>query len=117
MSHALPPLADLLPRVVALAEAAGQAILATPRRVGDTAIKGDGSPVTAADRAAHDVIGAGLAVLTPDVPVISEEGAGVPYDTRRHWDPYWLVDPLDGTKEYLHGVPDYTVNIALIMSF
>ena len=114
MTHALPPLADLLPRVVALAEAAGQAILATPRRAGDTAIKGDGSPVTAADRAAHDAIAAGLDALTPGVPVLSEEGADVPYEVRRAWNPYWLVDPLDGTKEYLHGVPDYTVNIALI---
>lgn len=114
MSAPLQPLSDLLPAVVAIAESAGRAILALPRRPGDTAIKGDGSPVTAADRAAHDVIAAGLAALTPGVPVLSEEGADVPFEQRRTWNPYWLVDPLDGTKEYLHGVPDYTVNIALI---
>lgn len=108
------PLAALLPAVVTIAESAGRAILDLPRRPGDAAIKGDGSPVTAADRAAHDVIAAGLAALTPGVPVLSEEGADVPYEVRRAWNPYWLVDPLDGTKEYLHGVPDYTVNIALI---
>lgn len=107
-------LAELLPRVVALAEAAGRAILAVPRRPGDTTRKDDGSPVTAADHAAQAVIAAGLAALTPDVPVLSEEGARTPYDERRGWNPFWLVDPLDGTKEYLHGVPDYTVNIALI---
>lgn len=108
------PLADLLPRVVALADAAGRAILATPRRPGDEVLKGDGSPVTAADHAAHAVIDAGLRALEPGVPVLSEEGRHLRYEERAAWETLWLVDPLDGTKEYLRGVPDYTVNIALV---
>lgn len=107
-------LADLLPRVIALAEEAGRAILSTPRRPGDTEIKGDGSPVTQADRAAHAIIEPALASLAPGVPILSEEGAHVTYDARAGWSRFWLVDPLDGTKEYLAQVPDYTVNIALI---
>ena len=108
------PLADLLPRVVALADAAGRAILATPRRPGDEVLKGDGSPVTAADHAAHAVIAAGLRALEPGVPMLSEEGRHLPYEARAAWETFWLVDPLDGTKEYLRGDPDYTVNIALV---
>jgi 3'(2'), 5'-bisphosphate nucleotidase len=111
-----PPLslAELLPRVVALADEAGRAILATPRRPGDTEVKGDGSPVTQADRAAHAIIERALAALTPGVPILSEEGEQPAYEARAGWTRFWLVDPLDGTKEYLAHVPDYTVNIALI---
>ncbi|MEZ5416785.1 MAG: 3'(2'),5'-bisphosphate nucleotidase CysQ [Vicinamibacterales bacterium] len=112
-----PPPLDLgvaLPRVVRLAEEAGRVILATPRRPGDEAIKGDGSPVTQADRAAHAVIDAGLRAFAPAVPILSEEGRHAPFDTRAGWVTFWLVDPLDGTKEYLKALPDYTVNIALV---
>lgn len=107
-------LAEVLPRIVDLAETAGRAILTTPRRPGDETIKGDGSPVTQADHAAHAVIDAGLAALAPGVPILSEEGRHLPADERAAWRTFWLVDPLDGTKEYLKGVPDYTVNIALL---
>ncbi len=107
-------LAELLPRIAALAEEAGRAILATPRRPGDTETKGDGSPVTQADRAAHTIIERALTALTPEVPILSEEGEHAAYDTRAAWTRFWLVDPLDGTKEYLAQTPDYTVNVALI---
>ncbi|GEK45962.1 3'(2'),5'-bisphosphate nucleotidase CysQ [Bisbaumannia pacifica] len=93
---------------------AGEAILAV-RAGGDWAAreKADASPVTAADQAAHDVLMAGLAALTPEVPVLSEE-AVVPWTTRRHWTRYWLVDPLDGTREFIDGFDDFTVNLALV---
>lgn len=106
------PLATWLPRLVALAESAGQAILDAPRDAVQT--KGDGSPVARADRAAHAVIMAGLAGLAPDLPIVSEEGVSMAPAERVRWTSFWLVDPLDGTKEYLQGVPDFTVNIALI---
>ena len=76
--------------------------------------KADNSPLTKADMAAHNVILAGLKVLTPDIPVLSEESASVPWETRRQWERYWLVDPLDGTKEFIKRNGEFTVNIALI---
>lgn len=77
--------------------------------------KDDASPLTQADLAAHRHIAAGLAALTPDIPLLSEEGADTPYDIRRGWTRYWLVDPLDGTKEFIKRNGEFTVNIALIV--
>jgi 3'(2'), 5'-bisphosphate nucleotidase len=77
-------------------------------------IKDDHSPVTAADRAAHEVILQGLQKLTPDLPVLSEESSRIPFPERRQWDSYWLVDPLDGTKEFINKNGDFTINIALV---
>jgi 3'(2'), 5'-bisphosphate nucleotidase len=77
-------------------------------------LKADGSPVTRADRASHDVIRAALARWDPDTPVVSEEGALPSFDERRHWRRFWLVDPLDGTKEFIAGNGEFTVNIALV---
>ena len=77
-------------------------------------IKDDRSPVTAADKAAHDVILQGLQQLTPDLPVLSEESKQIPYSERQRWESYWLVDPLDGTKEFISRNGDFTINIALI---
>jgi 3'(2'), 5'-bisphosphate nucleotidase len=76
--------------------------------------KDDDSPLTAADLAAHHAILAGLHRLTPDIPVLSEESAGVPFSERSQWRRYWLVDPLDGTKEFIQRNGQFTVNIALI---
>lgn len=76
--------------------------------------KGDNSPITAADMAAHNIIVAGLQQLFPDWPVLSEESAVIADATRRSWPRYWLVDPLDGTKEFLAKSGEFTVNIALI---
>ncbi|GAA0556150.1 3'(2'),5'-bisphosphate nucleotidase CysQ [Halomonas salifodinae] len=98
----------------ALCERAGEAILAV-RETGDweQREKADASPVTAADQAAHACLMAGLAALTPEVPVLSEE-AVVPWEERRGWTCYWLVDPLDGTREFIEGYDDFTVNLALV---
>lgn len=76
--------------------------------------KADASPVTAADLAAHHLILNGLQRLTPDIPVLSEEDAERPLEQRQHWQRFWLVDPLDGTKEFIAGTDEFTVNIALI---
>lgn len=106
---------NLLPGVLAIARDAGRAILeiyASNEQVVET--KADQSPLTAADRAAHEIIAAGLARLAPAIPVWSEESAGVDWQTRRHWPAFWLVDPLDGTKEFIKRNGEFTVNIALI---
>ena len=74
--------------------------------------KKDNSPLTAADKAAHEIIKKKLA--TTSIPVLSEEDKMIPYEERRQWDYFWLVDPLDGTKEFIKRTKEFTVNIALI---
>src|SRR5690554_2890458 len=107
---------DLLEPVRRLAREAGRAILEIYERPHAAAVsrKADDSPLTAADLAAHRVIAAGLGELTPALPVLSEEGAIVAWEERRAWRRYWLVDPLDGTKEFIGRNGEFTVNIALI---
>lgn len=109
-------LADALREdVVAVAREAGAAIMAAYGGELDVRAKADDSPVTAADMAAHRCILAGLARLTPDIPVLSEESAhAVPTAERRRWRRFWLVDPLDGTREFLKRNGEFTVNIALV---
>jgi 3'(2'), 5'-bisphosphate nucleotidase len=100
--------------VIELARTAGAAIMKV--YAGDFAVehKDDRSPLTAADLAAHRLIVDGLTALTPDLPVLSEESASVSWDERRRWSRYWLVDPLDGTREFVKKNGEFTVNIALI---
>ncbi len=105
---------DLLTPVAAIAERAAKAILKIYETDFSVESKKDNSPLTAADLAAHRVIVQGLQALTPDLPVLSEEAANIPYSTRRTWSRYWLVDPLDGTKEFIKKNGEFTVNIALI---
>ena len=76
--------------------------------------KADNSPLTEADTAAHNLIEQALTELTPDVPILSEESADIPWQTRKTWQTYWLVDPLDGTKEFIKKNGEFTVNVALI---
>jgi 3'(2'), 5'-bisphosphate nucleotidase len=100
--------------VIDLARRAGDAILAIYRTDFDVETKDDESPLTKADLAAHRIIAAGLKSLTPDVPLLSEESVPPDFATRRSWRRYWLVDPLDGTKEFINRNGEFTVNIALI---
>ncbi|HKE95654.1 MAG TPA: 3'(2'),5'-bisphosphate nucleotidase CysQ [Povalibacter sp.] len=106
--------ANLLPQVAALARRAGAEILDVYSQPFDVSHKDDRSPLTQADLRAHAVIVAGLAELTPGVPVLSEEASDIPFEQRRQWSHYWLVDPLDGTKEFVSRNGEFTVNIALI---
>ncbi len=100
--------------VIELARHAGEAILPFWRADVEVMDKADASPVTAADLAAHHLIVAGLTALAPDIPVLSEEDADIPLEVRAAWQRWWLVDPLDGTKEFICGSEEFTVNIALI---
>ncbi len=101
-------------RSIAIARQAGTAILEVYAQDFTVQTKGDHTPLTAADLAAHRIIASELAVMTPDIPVLSEEGAGIDWATRRQWARYWLVDPLDGTREFIKRNGEFTVNIALI---
>lgn len=100
--------------LIELALSAGRAVMDVYATEFDVEIKADNSPLTKADRASHDIIARGLTSLYPDIPLISEEGKGTPYEERRGWRRFWLVDPLDGTKEFVKRNGDFTVNIALI---
>lgn len=105
---------NLIPGVLKIAQSAGAAIMAVYESE-DVGVehKSDNSPLTRADRAAHEVISTGLQALTRD-PILSEEGKEIAWETRQQWQRYWLVDPLDGTKEFIKRNHEFTVNIALV---
>lgn len=107
---------QLLKDLNAIAKEAGDAILEVYNRPGDLNVntKSDDSPITEADLAAHKILESKLHVLTPDIPFLSEESEMPSYEERSKWERYWLVDPLDGTKEFVNRNGEFTVNIALI---
>ena len=100
--------------VIEIARRAGSAILKVYENEFEIEHKEDKSPLTEADLASHRVIVDGLAALTPEIPILSEESAAIPFEQRRAWRRYWLIDPLDGTKEFIKRNGEFTVNIALI---
>jgi len=107
---------QLLPAVITITQQAGELLTVFYNNHLQSSIdietKNDTSPVTAADIAAHDFIEAALQKLTPDIPVLSEESADV--SSRKEWQRFWLVDPLDGTREFIKKTGEFTVNIALV---
>lgn len=105
----------LIQELVLLAETAGQDILMSYEEESTLYAKADSSPLTAADLASHQRILEGLRALTPKIPVLSEESIPVDPSERLAWSAFWLVDPLDGTKEFLNRNGEFTVNIALIV--
>jgi 3'(2'), 5'-bisphosphate nucleotidase len=107
-------LAALVDPLLALAREAGAAIMRVYAQDFAVSHKDDRSPLTEADMASHHLIVAGLQRMAPDIPVLSEESAHIPWETRRGWQRYWLVDPLDGTREFVKKNGEFTVNIALI---
>lgn len=109
------PFSQTLTEVIAIAREAGIAIMDVYQNENiGTTLKADESPLTLADLAAHKVIIRGLANLSPALPVLSEEGVDISYEERSQWPKFWLVDPLDGTKEFIKRNGEFTVNIALI---
>jgi 3'(2'), 5'-bisphosphate nucleotidase len=105
---------DALVYLAQIARDAGRRTLAFYHEGVPVEQKGDEGPVTPADRAAHDLILAALRAWDPDIPVLSEEGEIPGAETRRGWRRFWLVDPLDGTKEFIQRTGEFTVNLALI---
>jgi len=104
----------MLEKVVEVAVEAGRAIYEIYTGSEDFGVekKSDESPLTIADKLGHDIIVEGLKAF--ELPILSEEGAEIPWETRKDWTTFWLVDPLDGTKEFINRNGEYTVNIALI---
>lgn len=109
-------LKELINPCIELAKKAGVKTLEFYKTNVDLGIKTklDSTPVTNADIAAHNVIVEGLKALTPELPILSEEAANIPYHERKQWNVYWLIDPVDGTKEFINQTDEFTVNIALI---
>lgn len=108
-------MSDNLTSLVDIAQQAGDKIMEFyVQGKTQTWTKKDDSPITEADLAAHHIIVDGLRELTPDIPVLSEESAAIDWNERSAWPQYWLVDPLDGTKEFIKQNGEFTVNIALI---
>lgn len=106
---------QLLPQVLGIAKDAGDAIMQIYEQFGnEITYKSDSSPLTDADLASDRVIADGLSKVTPDWPILSEESVHSSYDSRSSWKRFWLVDPLDGTKEFIKRNGEFTVNIALI---
>ncbi|MCU7921137.1 MAG: 3'(2'),5'-bisphosphate nucleotidase CysQ [Candidatus Thiodiazotropha sp. (ex Dulcina madagascariensis)] len=103
-----------LDELLQLAHQAGDAILQIYDTEFEVEEKQDNSPLTAADLAAHQLIVSTLEGLTPEIPVLSEESSTIPYAERQAWQRYWLIDPLDGTREFIKRNGEFTVNIALI---
>ncbi len=105
----------LLDAIADIAREAGEAILRIYESTAvDVVHKADDSPLTEADMAAHRIIMGRLGDLTPDIPVLSEESEVITWEERRHWPRCWIVDPLDGTKEFIKRNGEFTVNIALV---
>jgi 3'(2'), 5'-bisphosphate nucleotidase len=97
-----------------LAELAGERIMSFYRNGTTVTWKGDASPLTSADRASHDFLMASLGSLTPKIPIVSEESVEAINGSFDAATSFWLVDPLDGTKEFLKGTNEFTVNVALV---
>ena len=104
----------LIQPVIDIAAKAGERILEIYTTEFSVETKDDKSPLTAADKASHETIVAALEALTPDIPVLSEESTAISWAERSAWPEYWLIDPLDGTKEFIKRNGEFTVNIALI---
>ncbi len=105
---------DLIPLLIMLCRCTGNRINEIYNGKFNIETKSDMTPVTCADIAAHCAIVSGLEMITPDIPVLSEEEADIPFETRRQWQRYWLIDPVDGTREFINRTGEFTINIALI---
>jgi 3'(2'), 5'-bisphosphate nucleotidase len=104
----------LIQPVTEIAAQAGDRILEIYSTDFAVETKDDKSPLTAADKASHESIVAALGALTPDIPILSEESTAISWEERSAWPEYWLIDPLDGTREFIKRNGEFTVNIALI---
>ncbi|WP_077216802.1 3'(2'),5'-bisphosphate nucleotidase CysQ [Piscirickettsia litoralis] len=107
---------SLLDSVIALVKEAGRRVLDIYKNIDslEIAVKADSTPLISADLESHEVLMGGLAALTPDYPIISEELTNVSFVERQSWSRYWLIDPLDGTREFIRGNDEFTINVALI---
>lgn len=105
---------SILSDVIRLADEASEKVLHIYQSDFKVNYKEDQSPITAADMASHDIIVRGLRQISRDIPILSEEGAQASWEERKHWRRFWLIDPIDGTKDFTQRTGEFTVNIAMI---
>ena len=105
---------SILPDVIKIADEASEKVLHIYQSDFKVSYKEDRSPITAADIASHDIIVKGLRNISRDIPILSEEGAEIPWEERKKWRRFWLIDPIDGTKDFTQRTGEFTVNIAMI---
>ena len=103
-----------LEKIVTIAKEAGEAIMEIYKKDFKIEFKDDKSPLTEADTKSNEIICDALIELYPNIPILSEENKAAPYDERKDWEYFWLIDPIDGTKEFIKKNGEFTVNIALI---
>jgi 3'(2'), 5'-bisphosphate nucleotidase len=113
MSHSLLD-TEQIKKIIEISVDAGHAIMEIYKTDFNIEIKDDQSPLTKADISSHQIITRSLKKLTPNLPILSEESKNISYEERSKWKMYWLIDPLDGTKEFINRNGEFTVNIALI---
>ncbi len=101
-------------KIISIAREAGKAILEVYNQPFDVEKKDDHSPITLADKRSNDIITGELKRLYPEAPLLSEESKQIPFEERKDWKYFWMIDPLDGTKEFISKNGEFTVNIALI---
>ncbi|MBC47385.1 MAG: 3'(2'),5'-bisphosphate nucleotidase [Thiotrichales bacterium] len=104
----------ILSQLINLTTQAGEIIMDLRDNSTNYSIKADNTPLTLADKASHELIVSQLQKLTPNIPILSEESSHIPFSTRKSWNEYWLIDPLDGTRDFIDGSPDFCISIALI---
>lgn len=114
MQELLEITSDLLSKIESIAIKAGNEIMKIYESDFEITTKKDASPLTEADLASHNIIKAELTKLTPNTPQLSEESAKIDWNERKTWNEYWLIDPIDGTKEFINKNGEFTVNIALV---
>ena len=105
---------ELLAKLLNLCSHAGEIIMDFRKKSPDYLIKDDNTPLTQADKASHEFLLNELTKLTPNTPILSEESSHIPFSIRESWEEYWLIDPLDGTRDFIDGSPDFCISIALI---
>ena len=105
---------ELLAKLLNLSSQAGEIIMDFRKKSPDYLIKDDNTPLTQADKASHEFLLNELTKLTPNTPILSEESSHIPFSIRDSWEEYWLIDPLDGTRDFIDGSPDFCISIALI---
>ncbi|MGC8121089.1 3'(2'),5'-bisphosphate nucleotidase CysQ [Marinobacter sp. VGCF2001] len=105
---------SILPDLIEIADEASEKVLHIYQSDFKVNYKEDHSPITAADIASHDIIVKGLRNISRDIPILSEEGVEIPWEERRKWRRFWLIDPIDGTKDFTQRTGEFTVNIAMI---
>ena len=108
------PLEQLLIIGLKASHLSGKAILSVYNTSFNVEYKKDESPLTLADKKSHEIIKRELEGSFPDIPMLSEEGKDIPYEERKDWEYFWVIDPLDGTKEFVKRNGEFTVNIALM---